>query len=73
MIDLSGVYLEILKIRDDFWINRAEMLVGVCLPYVMNNNLMSALNEDKYVFTSTLDDIFPVESLFGYVHLFRAK
>lgn len=44
MADYAGICLEILKIRDDYWVNRAEMLLGVGLPFVMGNNVMGTLD-----------------------------
>lgn len=45
MQDYAHICLEILKIRDDFWIERAEYLLGVGSPCILNNNLMSSLDE----------------------------
>lgn len=73
MADLSNVCLEIMKIRDDFWVHRAELLMGTCVPYVLNNNLMTTLDEERYIFTSSIYDIFPIECLFAYVYLYRLK
>lgn len=73
MQDISVVCLEILKIRDDFWINRAESLLGVGIPFVMKNNVMVSFDEERFVYTSTIYDIFPIECLFSYVYLYRLK
>lgn len=73
MSDLSSVCLSILNIRDDYWRDRAEMLLGVGLPYVYNNNLMTNFDDERFTFCSTIIDIFPVECLFSYVHLYKLK
>lgn len=73
MQDLATVCLEVLKIRDNFWLNRAEMLLGVGTPFVMKNNLMVTFDEERYVYASTIYDIFPVECLLSYVYLYRLK
>ncbi len=49
------------------------MLLGVGLPYVINQNLLTAFDEERFVFTSTIYDIFPVECLLAFVNLFRSK
>ena len=73
MQDLGIVCLEILKIRDSFWTHRAEMLVGIGVPFVANNNVMETFDEEKYTYTSTIYDIFPIECLLSYVYLYRLK
>lgn len=49
------------------------MLLGVGLPYVLNNNLMTNFDDERFTFSSTIIDIFPVECLFSYVHLYKLK
>lgn len=73
MADLSSICFSILNIRDEYWRDRAEMLLGVGLPYVLNNNLMATFDDERFTFTSTIIDIFPVECLFSYVYLYRLK
>jgi hypothetical protein len=36
------------------------MLLGACAPYVINQNLMTTFDEERFVFTSTIYDIFPI-------------
>ncbi len=49
------------------------MLLGIGIPYVINQNLMTTFDEERYVFTSNIYDIFPIECLFSYVYLYRLK
>lgn len=44
MQDISFIVLEILKIRDDYWVDRAEMLLGVGSPFVHQDNLMGTFD-----------------------------
>lgn len=60
MVDLSIVCENILKIRDDFWLHRAQMLLGVGSPYVSNNNMMSTFDDERYSYNSIIMDLFPV-------------
>lgn len=48
-------------------------MLGVGSPCILNNNLMSSLDEQRYAFTSTLYDVFPVECLLSYTYLYRLK
>lgn len=73
MQDYSSIIAEIFKITDSFWRNRAEMILGVSTPYVLDNNAMTTLDEERYIFSSIIYDIFPVECLFAYVYLYRFK
>lgn len=73
MQDLSNLVLEVLKIRDDYWTHRAEMLLGLAYPFVVGENIMSTFDEERYVFSSTIYDVFPVECLFSYVYIYRLK
>ena len=71
--DLSHVVREVMVIKDEFWKHRADMLLGWGNPYLLPDNSISALDSERFVFTSTLFDIFPVECLFNYAYLYRAN
>ena len=73
MEDLSHVVREVMVIKDEFWKHRADMLLGWGAPYLLPDNSISALDSERFVFSSTLFDIFPVESLFNYAYLYRAN
>jgi hypothetical protein len=73
MKELAGLVESIMNINDGFWRERAEAIFGLSSPYVLDNNAMSTLDEERYIFTSTLFDIFPIECLFTYVYLYRLK
>ena len=73
MKELAGLVESIMTINDGFWRERAEAIFGLSSPYVLDNNAMSTLDEERYIFTSTLFDIFPIECLFTYVYLYRLK
>jgi hypothetical protein len=60
MSDLGLICLDILRIRDDFWVSRAEKLLGVCSPYVCDKNLIDNFNDERFLFVSTLYEIFPI-------------
>lgn len=60
MEDLSHVVREIMIIKDEYWLQRAEMLLGWANPYLMSDNTITAIDTEHFVFTSTLFDIFPV-------------
>lgn len=49
-----------LSITDPFWIKRAEYVLGTPTPFIYQKNILSSLDEEKYVFPSTLEDIFPL-------------
>lgn len=49
------------------------MLLGIGAPFVTGNNLMETLDEEKFMFTPQIYDIFPVECLFSYVYVYRLK
>lgn len=63
----------LLNIRDDFWTNRAEFVLGYAAAYVFDKNAMSYMEEEKYVYPSTLENVFPLESLLSYIHINRAR
>lgn len=73
MKELAGLVESIMNINDGFWRERAEAIFGLSSPYVLDNNAMTTLDEERYIFTSTLFDIFPIECLFTYVYLYRLK
>ena len=73
MKELSNVAQAILIINDGFWRERAEALLGIGSPYVLGDNGLTTLDEERYTFNSTLYDIFPVECLLNYVYLYRLK
>lgn len=43
-----------LTIRDDFWRMRAEYVLGYGCCYVYEKNMMVSLDEEKYIYPSTL-------------------
>jgi|688.fasta_scaffold358890_1 hypothetical protein len=49
------------------------MLLGIGQPFIMNQNVMNTFDEERYIFSSVLYDIFPIECLFSYVYLYRLK
>lgn len=69
--DLSHVVLQVLRIKDDFWKHRFDMMLGWCTPYLTSDNTISCLDTERFIFTSTIFDIFPVESLLNYAYLYR--
>lgn len=73
MYDLSNICLEIIKIKDELWSGRAELLLGVGMPSVMNQNLLTTFDEETFVYSSTICDIFPAESIIAYAYLFRLQ
>lgn len=73
MKELAGLVESIMNINDGFWRERAEAIFGLSSPYVLDSNAMTTLDEERYIFTSTLFDIFPIECLFTYVYLYRLK
>jgi hypothetical protein len=62
-----------LRITDQFWIKRAEAILGVPAPFVYQQNILSSIDEEKYVFPSILENIFPLESLLNYAHINRMR
>ena len=43
-----------MRITDQFWIKRAEALLGTPSPFIYQQNILSSLDEEKYVYPSTL-------------------
>lgn len=62
-----------LRITDELWIKRAEAVLGTPTPFIYDKNILSSLDEEKYVFPSTLENIFPLESLLNYAHINRLR
>lgn len=52
MRDLSFIALEIIRIKDEYWKARAEMLLGYGSPNVQDENLISYLEEDRFIYNS---------------------
>ena len=73
MKEISGVIQSVLIINDGLWRERAEALLGFSSPYVLQENSLGTLDEERFIFTSSLYDIFPVECLFNYIYLYRLK
>lgn len=63
----------VLNIKDPYWRLRAEAILGYGTCYVFDKNLMVTIEEEKYVYPSTLDNIFPLESLLSYIHINRLR
>jgi len=60
MIDICGCISKYLVISDEYWVNRAEFVLGYSSPYIYSDNLLSSLDEERFVYSSTLEDLFPV-------------
>ena len=73
MRELSAIVEAILTIDDGLWKYRAEALLGIPSPYILGDNTLTTLDEERFNFTSTLYDIFPIECLLNYVNLYRLK
>ncbi len=73
MVDICGCVSKYLMISDEFWSNRAEFVLGYSSPYIFVDNLMSSLDEERFVYISTLEDLFPVECLLAYCHINRLR
>jgi hypothetical protein len=54
MVDICSCISKYLMINDEFWTNRAEFVLGYSLPYVYNDNTLASLDEDRFVYSSTL-------------------
>lgn len=54
MGDICDCISKYLVITDEFWKNRAEFILGYSSPYIFNNNLLAALDEERFVYSSTL-------------------
>jgi hypothetical protein len=73
MIDICGCISKYLIITDDFWLSRAEFILGCSSPYIYMDNLLASLDEERFVYVSTLEDLFPVECLLAYCHINRLR
>lgn len=62
-----------LRIVDSLWIKRAEAVLGTPTPFIYQKNILSSLDEEKYVYPSTLEDVFPLESLLNYAYINRLR
>lgn len=61
--ECDGVMLCIsrfLRIRDFFWPVRAEYILGYASCYVYEKNIMASLEEEKYIYPSSLENVFPL-------------
>jgi len=54
MVDICSCISKFLVITDEFWHKRAEFIVGYSSPYIFNDNLLSSLDEERFVYASTL-------------------
>lgn len=43
-----------LRMSDELWIKRAEAVLGTPTPFIYQKNILSSLDEEKYVYPSTL-------------------
>ena len=57
-----------LSIDDFYWKHRAEAILGFAAPYPFEKNLMTEITDDKYIYHSNLEGLFPVESMLYYAH-----
>lgn len=48
-------------------------MLGVPTPFIYQQNILSSIDEEKYVFPSILENIFPLESLLNYAHINRMR
>lgn len=74
--ECDGVMLclgRFLRIRDFFWPVRAEYVLGSASCYVYEKNVMGSLEEEKYIYPSSLENVFPLESLLSYIHMNRQR
>lgn len=74
--EMDGVLLcmsRFLRITDQFWIKRFEAVLGTPSPFVYQKNIITSLDEEKYIYPSTLENIFPLESLLNYAHINRMR
>ena len=62
-----------LKINDQIWTRRAEAVLGVPTPFIYQKNILTSLDEEKYVYPSVLENMFPIESLLNYAHINRQR
>ena len=52
---------------------RAEYVLGFASCYVYEKNVMASLEEEKYIYPSSLENVFPLESLLSYIHMNRLR
>lgn len=43
------------------------------MPFIYQKNLLASIDEEKYTYPSTLENIFPLESLLSYAHINRNR
>lgn len=49
-----------MTITDDFWTQRAEFVLGFPSSYIYEKNIMNSIDEEKYTYPSTLENVFPL-------------
>ena len=73
MIDICGCVSKYMIISDEYWVNRAEFVLGFNSPYIYMDNYLTSLDEERFIYSSTLEDLFPVECLLAYCHINRLR
>ena len=48
-------------------------MLGSASCYVYEKNVMGSLEEEKYIYPSSLENVFPLESLLSYIHMNRLR
>ena len=54
MLDICGCISKYLNITDEFWPNRAQFAIGCSAPYIYMDNVMASMDEERFVYVSTL-------------------
>jgi hypothetical protein len=54
MKDICSCLNKFLVITDEYWVNRAEFVLGYTSPYIYNENLIDSVEEERFVYYSTL-------------------
>ena len=73
MLDICNCISKYLNITDEFWSNRSQFVLGCSAPYIYMDNLMASMDEERFVYVSALEDLFPVECLLAYCHINRLR
>lgn len=62
-----------MTISDDFWTQRAEFILGFPSSYIYQKNIMNSIDEEKYTYPSTLENVFPLQSLISYAYMNKLR
>lgn len=73
MDELVMIISQVLAIKDAYYMNRMEYMLGFTCPFIYDCNVMGSIDEEKFIFASSNENPYTVECLLSYIYMNRLR